>query len=79
MPREGKKNAPRTRREWEVFRMGVREGIVRAQQDAEEKADQFLLRFDCNGVELSTPSAGDAERVKTPAESTPATRKRGAA
>lgn len=58
--------------------MGVREGIVRAQQDAEEKADQFLLRFDLNGVELSTPSAADAERsrIKTPPGFMPQLKKR---
>jgi hypothetical protein len=50
-------NAPRTRREWAVYRAGVREGIERAHRDAHEKAAAFLLRFNCNGVELSTPSA----------------------
>lgn len=69
-----KKSAPRSKREWIVFRAGVREGIELAHADAHVRAEQFLNRFDVNGVELSTPSAADAadrSRVKTPAEFTP--------
>lgn len=78
MPREGKKSAPRSRREWVVYRAGVREGIELAHADAHAKADDFLRRFNCNGVGLSTPSAADAERsrVSTPAEFTPQLKRR---
>jgi len=53
-------SAPRTEREWIVYRAGVREGIERAQADARAKAEQFMTRFDTSGVELSTPSAAAA-------------------
>jgi hypothetical protein len=59
-----KSSLPRTKREWIVYRAGVREGIERAHANAHAKADEFLRRFDCNGVELSVPSAADAERSR---------------
>jgi hypothetical protein len=66
MSRDGRgNNAPQSRREWAVYRAGVREGIELAHRDAREKAAAFLLRFSCNGVELSTPSADAAEASTT--------------
>jgi len=70
---------PASKREWQVYRRGVLEGIERAHAEAHERADAFLLRALCGGIELDSPSAADAERsrVKTPAEFTPQLKKRG--
>lgn len=76
--RTARKVAPQSEREWRIFRSGVLEGVELAHRDAHEKAGSFLLRIQCSGVELSTPSAVDAERsrVKTPAEFTPQLQKK---
>jgi hypothetical protein len=57
------KHLPRTAREWVVYRAGIREGIELAQRDAREKADQFMTRALCGGVEFAVPSADAAEQL----------------
>lgn len=72
MPREGS-NKPRSAREWKVFRAGVLEGVELAHRNAHEQAERFLLRVQLGSVELSTPSATEAERsrVATPPGAVP--------
>lgn len=50
-------SAPKTEREWVVFRAGVLEGVELAQEHAAQSASNFKTRTQCSGVALSTPSA----------------------